>query len=128
MIYITEMLINTNECSDDIQRLNLAIIGEKDAINLYIQLAQKTDNPLVAEILMDIAKEEKVHVGELMKCITLIDPEYASSLKDGAKEVEEKTKNHKDSESEESDEDSDESDEDSEDYEDFDDDDIEKYV
>ena len=120
MANLFEMLSDTKACSDDVQRLNVALISEKDAINLYTQLAQQTDNPLVAEILLDIAKEEKVHVGELLKCITIIDPEYAAALKDGANEVDKFSKEQKSSKSEDSE---------SEDEEEFDDeDDIDEYV
>lgn len=42
-----------------------AIIAEHDAVALYTLQAESTDDPVVKEILLDIADEEKVHIGEL---------------------------------------------------------------
>lgn len=71
--------------------LRVAIIAELDAINLYEQLAQATERGDIKEILLDIAKEEKTHVGELQTLLLKIDKEQALELEKGRKEVEEKT-------------------------------------
>jgi len=70
--------------------LRVAIIAELDAINLYEQLAQATDDEEIKKILMDIAKEEKTHVGEFQTLLLKRDREQASELEEGRKEVEEK--------------------------------------
>ncbi len=70
--------------------LRAAIIAELDAINLYEQLAQATDDEEIKKILMDIAKEEKTHVGEFQTLLLKRDREQASELEEGRKEVEEK--------------------------------------
>src|SRR5271157_3472261 len=44
--------------------LRAAIMGEMDAINFYEQMAALTANKDIRQVLLDIAKEEKVHVGE----------------------------------------------------------------
>ncbi len=73
------------------QALRLAIIGELDAINLYLQLAYAIEDPVIARILRDIAEEEKVHVGELLEILKRVDEEQAKALEKGAREVEELT-------------------------------------
>ncbi|MEM1557259.1 MAG: ferritin family protein [Thermoproteota archaeon] len=70
--------------------LRVAIIAELDAINLYEQLAQTTDDEEIKKILMDIAREEKTHVGEFQALLLKIDEEQASELEKGREEVEEK--------------------------------------
>ncbi|MEM2350873.1 MAG: ferritin family protein [Thermoproteota archaeon] len=70
--------------------LRVAIIAELDAINLYEQLAQATDDEEIKKILMDIAREEKTHVGEFQALLLKIDEEQASELEKGREEVEEK--------------------------------------
>ncbi len=71
------------------QALRLAIIGELDAINLYVQLADAIDDERVRRVLLDIAYEEKVHVGELMEILEMIDPEQARAVEKASREIKE---------------------------------------
>jgi rubrerythrin len=71
--------------------LRAAIIGELDAINLYEQLAALTDNEDIRKVMLDIAKEEKTHVGELQTMLLRLDQEQAQELEQGKKEVQELT-------------------------------------
>ena len=71
--------------------LRAAIIGELDAINLYEQLAAMTDNEDVRKVMLDIAGEEKIHVGELQTMLLRLDLEQAQKLEHGKKEVQELT-------------------------------------
>ena len=71
--------------------LRAAIIGELDAINLYEQLAALTDNADIRKVMLDIAKEEKTHVGELQTMLLRLDQEQAQELEQGKKEVGELT-------------------------------------
>ena len=71
--------------------LRAAIIGELDAINLYDQLAAMTDNEDIRKVMLDIAKEEKTHVGELQTLLLHLDQEQAQELEEGKKEVQELT-------------------------------------
>lgn len=48
----------------DKEILRAGIIAELDAINLYEQMAAMTENKNIRKVLLDIAKEEKTHVGE----------------------------------------------------------------
>jgi rubrerythrin len=72
------------------QILRLGMIAELDAVSLYQQMAEMTDDPQIREILLDIAREEKTHVGEFEALLLKHDQEQVEELKKGAKEVEEK--------------------------------------
>ncbi|NIM46881.1 MAG: rubrerythrin [Candidatus Aenigmarchaeota archaeon] len=71
--------------------LRVGIIAELDAISLYEQLAVMTDNKNLRKVLLDIAKEEKTHVGEFQALLLKSDKEQAEELKKGKKEIEELT-------------------------------------
>ena len=72
----------------DREILRLAIIAELDAVNLYEQLASQTDNNAIREILLDVAKEEKTHVGEFQTLLLREDEEQVKELEKGKEEVE----------------------------------------
>jgi rubrerythrin len=69
--------------------LRIAIIAELDAVNLYEQLAAMTENQDIKRILMEVAKEEKTHVGEFQALLLRIDKEQVKELEKGKEEVEE---------------------------------------
>jgi rubrerythrin len=71
--------------------LRAAIIAELDAVNLYEQMAALTDNQNIKAILLDIAKEEKTHVGEFQTLLLMNDKQQEKELAEGKKEVEELT-------------------------------------
>jgi rubrerythrin len=72
----------------DKEILRLGMIAELDAINLYEQLAEKTKDKKIREVLLDIAKEEKTHVGEFQTLLLEKDKEQVEEFKKGKKEVE----------------------------------------
>lgn len=74
----------------DKEILRLGMIAELDAISLYEQLVAKTGNKKIKKILLDIAKEEKTHVGEFQALLLELDKEQVQELENGKKEVEEK--------------------------------------
>lgn len=73
----------------DKEILRLGIIAELDAVSLYEQLAAKTNDERIKKILLDIAKEEKTHVGEFLEMLLRIDKEQVEELKKGKEEVKE---------------------------------------
>ncbi len=73
----------------DKQILRLAIIAELDAINLYEQLASMTEDENIRTVLLDVAREEKTHVGEFMALLLKLDEEQVEELEAGKEEVEE---------------------------------------
>jgi len=77
--------------AEDIDKeiLRVGIIAELDAINLYEQMAALTKKEHIKTILLDIAKEEKAHVGEFQTLLLMEDKEQEKELKAGKEEVEE---------------------------------------
>ena len=73
----------------DMEILRAGIVAELDAINLYEQMAAMTKNDQIKKILLDIAKEEKTHVGEFLALLLKKDREQEVELQEGKKEVEE---------------------------------------
>jgi len=73
----------------DKEILRAAIIAELDAINLYEQMANMTNNNDMKKILLDVAKEEKTHVGEFQELLLRQDEEQVGELQAGKEEVEE---------------------------------------
>ena len=68
--------------------MRLAIIAELDAVSLYEQLVAATENKAIREVLLDVAKEEKTHVGEFQTLLLREDEEQVEELKHGKEEVE----------------------------------------
>jgi len=67
----------------------IGMIAELDAVNLYEQLAGSTSNEKIKKVLLDIAKEEKTHVGEFQALLLQLDQEQVKELEEGKKEVDE---------------------------------------
>lgn len=70
----------------------IGMIAELDAVNLYEQLAAMTDDNDIREVLLDIAKEEKTHMGEFQALLLKNDKEQVEELKKGKDEVDKTTK------------------------------------
>ncbi len=75
----------------DKEILRAGIIAELDAINLYEQMAAVTRSKEIRTILLDIAREEKTHVGEFQALLLKMDKEQKRELLVGEQEVAEKT-------------------------------------
>ncbi|MDD5456265.1 MAG: ferritin family protein [Candidatus Margulisbacteria bacterium] len=73
----------------DLEILRAGLIAELDAINLYEQMADMTQDKSIKKILLDIAKEEKTHVGEFQALLLERDKEQVKELEAGKKEVKE---------------------------------------
>ena len=75
----------------DREILRSGIIAELDAISFYEQMAAMTEDDNIKKVLLDIAKEEKTHVGEFQTLLLKKDPEQVKELEKGKKEIEELT-------------------------------------
>jgi len=75
--------------SELIRAIRFMIAAEYEAIQLYMQLAESTDNKLAIEVLKDIADEERVHAGEFLRLLRELAPEEEKFYSEGAEEVEE---------------------------------------
>lgn len=76
-----------------VRSIRFMISAEYEAIQLYMQLAESTDNKLAIEVLKDIADEEKVHAGEFLRLLKELDPEEEKYYQEGAEEVEAEIEN-----------------------------------
>jgi rubrerythrin len=72
----------------DRQALRAVIIAESDAINLYEQMSATAKDPVVKKMLLEIAKEEKHHIGEALELLLRLDPEQGPANQEGKEEVE----------------------------------------
>ncbi len=87
---LSQIPINFKEVrKEDLNReiLRVGIIAELDAVSLYEQMAAMTENKNIKKILLDIAKEEKTHVGEFQALLLKEDVEQEKELVEGKKEV-----------------------------------------
>jgi rubrerythrin len=71
-----------------VRAIRFMVAAEYEAIQLYMQLAESTDNELAAEVLEDIANEERVHAGEFLRLLHELDPDEQKFYDEGAEEVE----------------------------------------
>lgn len=72
-----------------VRAIRFMIAAEYEAIQLYMQLAESTDNELAIDVLKDIADEERVHAGEFLRLLKELEPEEEKFYQEGAEEVEE---------------------------------------
>ena len=72
-----------------VRAIRFMIAAEYEAIQLYQQTAESTDNALAKEVLLDIADEEKEHAGEFLRLLRELDPKEESFYREGYSEVEE---------------------------------------
>jgi rubrerythrin len=86
---LSKIPINLEKVGKDLDKeiLRAGIIAELDAINLYEQMAVMTKNELIKKMLLDIAKEEKTHMGEFQTLLLKEDKEQVKELEAGKKEV-----------------------------------------
>lgn len=71
----------------DKEILRVGMIAELDAVNLYEQMAAVTQNENIRKTLLDIAKEEKTHLGEFQALLLKEDKEQEKELEEGKKEI-----------------------------------------
>ncbi|TGC08158.1 ferritin family protein [Methanolobus halotolerans] len=60
----------------DKEIMRAAMIAELDAVNLYESMASLTESEDLKAILMDVAREEKVHVAMFQTVLMEVDKEY----------------------------------------------------
>ena len=95
---LQELFIQMGEVSNmpsgkrkDMAILRLATIAEYDAASLYERMADETSDKNIKKALLDIANEEKVHIGEFESLLENIDPDHEENENEGKKEVEKLT-------------------------------------
>lgn len=72
-----------------IRAIRFFIAAEYEAVQMYTQIAESTDNKLAKAVLLDIAEEELVHAGEFLRLLKALKPDEWEKYEEGFKEVEE---------------------------------------
>jgi rubrerythrin len=75
-----------------VRAIRFMVAAEYEATQMYMQLAESTDNKLAVEVLKDIADEERVHAGEFLRLLHQLAPDEKRFYAKGAKEVEDEIK------------------------------------
>jgi rubrerythrin len=78
-----------------IRAIRFMVAAEYEATQLYMQLAESTDNKLAVTVLKDIADEERVHAGEFLRLLYELAPDEKKFYAKGEDEVEEFIKKSK---------------------------------
>ncbi len=83
-------LSNDRKLTDEelVRAIRFMVAAEYEAMQLYMQLAESTDNKLAVKVLKDIADEEGVHAGEFLRLLRELVPNEEKFYAEGAKEVE----------------------------------------
>ena len=90
-------LANDRKLTDEelVRAIRFMVASEYEATQMYMQLAESTDNKLAAEVLKDIADEERVHAGEFLRLLRELAPDEEKLYAQGAREVEDEIKKMK---------------------------------
>lgn len=72
-----------------VRAIRFMVAAEYEATQMYMQLAESTDNELAATVLKEIASEELVHVGEFLKLLKELAPNEEQLYAKGEIEVKE---------------------------------------
>lgn len=75
-----------------VRAIRFDIAAEYEAVQLYRQLADSTDDKVAKAVLEDIAEEEVVHAGEFLRLLKYLQPDEEKSYQKGYKEVEDMMK------------------------------------
>lgn len=75
-----------------VRAIRFSMAAEFEAIQLYMQLAESIDDEMAKRVLKDVADEERVHAGEFLRLLNLLDPAEERLYAKGAAEVEEMMK------------------------------------
>ena len=78
-----------------IRAIRFMVAAEYEAVQMYMQLAESTNNKLAKDVLKDIADEERVHAGEFLRLLHELAPDEKKFYAEGAEEVEEEIKKMK---------------------------------
>lgn len=72
-----------------VRAIRFMVAAEYEATQMYMQLAESTDNELAATVLKEIASEELIHVGEFLKLLKELAPNEEQLYAKGEIEVKE---------------------------------------
>ena len=83
-IYSPERKLTSTEI---LRAIKFSIAAEYEAIQLYQQIMENTNNKNVIKALAEISNDEKKHVGGLNKLLEILSPEDNKIYQEGAEEI-----------------------------------------
>ena len=83
------VMCNLKQPHPDSHRIRQNIVGEHEAVIKYQDDARKSNDPNTRKVLLDIAREEMTHVGELDALLKKVEPIQAVESKKGKAEIDE---------------------------------------
>jgi rubrerythrin len=72
-----------------VRAIRLNIAAEHEAISLYMAHAEATEHTLARKVLIDIANEERVHIGEFERLLEILTGDEGEWMAEGRGEVDE---------------------------------------
>lgn len=70
-----------------VRAVRFMVAAEFEAVQMYMQVAESTDNALAAAVLTEIADEERVHAGEFLALLKYLEPTEERLYAEGSREV-----------------------------------------
>jgi len=81
--------------SEMIRAIRFAIASEYEAIQIYEEMTESISNKDAITIIEEIIEDEKVHVGNFLQLLRLLNPEEEEYYKEGYKETLDLLENNK---------------------------------
>ena len=72
-----------------VRAIRMNVAAEEEATAIYEAHADATDNPVARKVLLDIANEERVHVGEFVELLEILTQSEKAWMENGYDEVRE---------------------------------------
>jgi rubrerythrin len=72
-----------------VRAIRFDIAAEHEATYLYMAHAEATDHPLAKRVLIDVANEEREHIGEFQRLLDILTGDESEWLANGVAEVDE---------------------------------------
>jgi len=85
--YSVKKTDNTFTQSEMIRSIRFAIASEYEAIQIYEEMAENINNKDAVKIIEEIITDEKVHVGNFLQLLRILNPEEEEFYKEGYKET-----------------------------------------
>ncbi|MBR1907642.1 rubrerythrin [bacterium] len=73
--------------SEMIRSIRFAIAAEYEAIQIYEEMAENINNKDAVKLIEEIITDEKVHVGNFLQLLRILNPEEEEFYKEGYKET-----------------------------------------
>jgi len=70
-----------------IKAVRFVVAAEYEAVQMYMQIAEATDNELAKEVLISVSDEERVHAGEFLELLFELSPDEKQFYAEGSQEV-----------------------------------------